>query len=414
MFQIVVVFVLFVVAVVILVRANRRPTDKLEAAKKAYRKGLASEEGGPVEDKFCDLNLPPGFQEDYEARKAGVPSRFIARVLAEHDRSEKWWGLPVLKQIRAIAVAIRTRWHRKDRELVQEQLEQLLTRGDESQHSPEDDLPDDWPVWGDPEPDTEVPPLDAETAEVLRLIKEGAEDPAIDTFLSNMAHTHVIYFDSEGREIFDPERRDPMSDLSPEAERRMNSPFYRPGPLISISQEDVERVMAKLSERSVSPLQVVSNGRSGEQCISDLEDQDLQMNVVAERVVRSKEFITTTGIIYNPVIILGSDPRLRNEDRTKEKIWAEGERRGFKKPPAEVAVLLREKLSDAAIQAMGSLLLSKLVVMHEPINLDGLPCLLVLCRRPNCGDLYADYQNRPGDGAYCDTGYVFLEDVPLG
>jgi hypothetical protein len=153
--------------------------------------------------------------------------------------------------------------------------------------------------------------------------------------------------------------------------------------------------------------QVVSRGRSGEQVIGDYEDNDKSVGYYAKQVLRSVKFVATDGKVYNPVIIDGND--FSEDDRTNANIWAEGARRKYPKPPAELASLLGEKFATKAdIKATGY---DDLVVMSDPIaGQDGYPLLLGLCSHEGSG--FLDAYDGHSDGRWGVVngrfGFVFL------
>lgn len=116
----------------------------------------------------------------------------------------------------------------------------------------------------------------------------------------------------------------------------------------------------------------------------------------------------TDGVEYEIVIIKGEE--FSDDKRTTKNIHAEAKKRGYLIPPAEVTLLLREKLSDKDIEEMG---LWGLVTMHEPIkDSGGGPRLLGASRRGDGRWLRADWDG-PGGRWGRGSGFAFLSPTHL-
>ncbi len=151
-------------------------------------------------------------------------------------------------------------------------------------------------------------------------------------------------------------------------------------------------------------LEVVSDGRNGEQFIASLKEKGFRIGDYAMQVLRKKDFIPTKGTKYKPVVIFGKEIE-EDSERTTENIRKIAKDRGYITPPAELAPLLREKISDKEIEEMG---VWALIVMHEPIkDSGGNPKLLLLDRRDDGQwlDTCNDYPGRRWDR---EDGFVFL------
>jgi len=124
------------------------------------------------------------------------------------------------------------------------------------------------------------------------------------------------------------------------------------------------------------PITLTSDGTTGEQWISRLEGKGYCVSDYAKFLLRSRAFVPTTGVIYRAPIIKGSE--FKDGERLTARIREVAAGRGYATPSPEVACLLREKLSDEELKAMG---LWWLVVMHKPISgPDGNPNLLGVFR----------------------------------
>lgn len=156
---------------------------------------------------------------------------------------------------------------------------------------------------------------------------------------------------------------------------------------------------------NVITLTVTSDGRKGKDFIRTLLQKDWRISDWAKDVMSKKAFdaSVTDGTTYNLVVIKGEE--FKDSERYTSNIREEAARRGYLTPPAEVAPLLREKLSDEEIERMG---LWWLVVMHDPIkDSDGYPDLLNVARDDEGRWLDADCVYP--DGRWLrEFGFVFL------
>lgn len=155
---------------------------------------------------------------------------------------------------------------------------------------------------------------------------------------------------------------------------------------------------------------ITSDGRTGKQFITDLEKKKFQVGNEAKFcMTKSKDadgklaFVSSSGVTYKPVIIKGE--AFEDNERITSNIRRVAAERKYITPPAELAPLLREAISDEQIAQMG---LTWLIVMHEPItDSDGYPYLLGVGRRGGGRGLRA-YWDDPDDRWRRVSGFVFL------
>ncbi|MFA5348784.1 MAG: hypothetical protein WC309_00220 [Candidatus Paceibacterota bacterium] len=140
---------------------------------------------------------------------------------------------------------------------------------------------------------------------------------------------------------------------------------------------------------------VVTNGRSGEEWIRVLRSQGKRLSGEAERVLRSPDFIPTTGQNIEVAVLRGE--LFADRERFTRNVRAEAVRRCLGEINMEVACLIREKFTDKQIEEMG---LWWIIVMHQG------PVLLGGCRRAGGSWLRADYDG-PGFGWYRVGGFAF-------
>ncbi len=150
-------------------------------------------------------------------------------------------------------------------------------------------------------------------------------------------------------------------------------------------------------------IEVTTRGRTGEQCITSLEEQNFRLGSYGKELLRSEAFIATNGTIYNLVVIYGNE--FEDSERTNANIRAEGTLRGYLTPPMEVAPYLREMFSDEDLEQIG---IWALVVMHEPVNAsDGFALVLGDIRGVE-GRWLGTYDGHPGGRWSREYGFVFL------
>jgi len=130
---------------------------------------------------------------------------------------------------------------------------------------------------------------------------------------------------------------------------------------------------------------ITTDGTTGPEWIKRLGRNGFEVSRgYAESVLCSPDFNPTSGVTYNVVIIPCRTLRESGYCTTAEA-EAEAERRGFVKPGAEIACLVREIVSIEDLKNMG---FSSLKVMHEPIRGDeGKPSRLYMNRDTLGSDL---------------------------
>jgi len=163
--------------------------------------------------------------------------------------------------------------------------------------------------------------------------------------------------------------------------------------MVNAGEVQISVIKPKWTEKDgVISFSVTSDGTTGEEWISHLESKGFRVSDYAKSVLRSKSFKPTSGITYEIAVLKGE--LFSDNERITKNIRKEAKNRKFSTPNAEVACLIREKLSDKELEAMG---LYWIVAMHEPIkDSDGDPALLSA--------------NRNDDGSWLDTGYGNPDD----
>lgn len=132
----------------------------------------------------------------------------------------------------------------------------------------------------------------------------------------------------------------------------------------------------------------------------NLKKQGKYFSPWAQEIISKISF--TEGISYEVAIITASE--MGNEYFTTKEIRDEALKRGYITPPAELALLLREKLSDEEIKTMN---ISWLVTLHEPIkDSDGDP--RVLGSRVDDRFCVLACRGSAGRGWYRGHGFAFL------
>ncbi len=138
-----------------------------------------------------------------------------------------------------------------------------------------------------------------------------------------------------------------------------------------------------------------TDGTTGEAWIKRLEEKKFRISDYTKRVLRSPDFKPTSGVTTEIAVLKGM--LFKGNDRITKKIRTEADRRGWTKPNAEIACLIREMFSDKELEAMG---LRWIVTMHRPIkDFVGYPNLLDASRGGG------DDANRGGGGRWLDACY---------
>ena len=149
---------------------------------------------------------------------------------------------------------------------------------------------------------------------------------------------------------------------------------------------------------------VISYGLTGEEWIARLESKGFCVGDYAKRVLRSKSFKPTSGVIYKIAVLKGE--LFNDNERITKNIRKKAEDYKFSTPNAEVACLIREKFTDKELEAMG---LHSIITMHEPIkDSDDNPKLLGACcgyYDPWLGTGYGNPDFKWGD---CSGGFAFV------
>lgn len=155
-------------------------------------------------------------------------------------------------------------------------------------------------------------------------------------------------------------------------------------------------------EGGVIYFSVESDGTTGEDWIKRLEGNGFRVEDYPKQVLCSPSFKPTAGISTEVAVLKGRI--FKDKHRITKKIRAEAEKRGFSKPNAELACLIREKFTDKEIAAMD---LWWIVAMHEPVSVsDGNPGLLGVGRSANCPS-FTGYDGTSDCSWFPHIGFAF-------
>jgi hypothetical protein len=164
--------------------------------------------------------------------------------------------------------------------------------------------------------------------------------------------------------------------------------FLRGEPTVS------EPVCGWREENGVIYFSVTSDGATGSDWIKRLAEKGFSVTDYAQSILRSPDFTTAKAGTVTEVAVLKGEFFSNEEDCTTSNIRAEADKRGWLKPNAEVACLIREKFSNQEIKAMG---LWCVTAMHEPKkDPDGDLILLHAIRGVNGSWLGTYYDNSDG------------------
>lgn len=133
-----------------------------------------------------------------------------------------------------------------------------------------------------------------------------------------------------------------------------------------------ERPRLWCEEDGIIRFSVTSDGTIGREWVWRLAGKGFRVGGFARQVLNSSDFRSTSGVTTEVAVLKGL--LFDGPSRITKKIRLDAERRKLSNPNAEIACLIRERFTDAEIEAMG---LQYIVVMHEPIaDLRGDPRLL--------------------------------------
>lgn len=145
-----------------------------------------------------------------------------------------------------------------------------------------------------------------------------------------------------------------------------------------------------------------TDGTTGEGWIERIEGKRFRLSGYAKSVLRSADFVPTSGIVHKIAVLKGL--LFSDRDRAVKNIRTEAECRKLEKPNAEVACLIRENFSDEEIEAMR---LWCIVVMHDPINDSVGDPLLLGAHRGGGGRWLRAYYDEPDLRWGRGSGFAF-------
>lgn len=153
---------------------------------------------------------------------------------------------------------------------------------------------------------------------------------------------------------------------------------------------------------------VTSNGLTGKQWVDRLQTNHVRIYSSTKRILLSPDFVVTNGVTYEVVVLPGM--LFPDEKRTTTHIFAEAERRGLKKPNAEIACYIREFFPYDEIDATG---LQSIITMHEPIRIDSDRESLLGTRNDQNikANFLFPYIDKINENWYIGTGFAFVSRV---
>lgn len=150
-------------------------------------------------------------------------------------------------------------------------------------------------------------------------------------------------------------------------------------------------------------LSVSSDGTTGPQWIERLKKAGHRVSDRAKQALNSKDFVPTSGVIYEIAIL--TSVIFGDLDCVTTKICVEAGKRGLARPNVEIACLIRANFTQKDITAMG---IYSIVVMHEPTKGCGdCPHLLEVLHEPDHLDLHA-VPSDPVCGWGGGRGFAFI------
>lgn len=158
-------------------------------------------------------------------------------------------------------------------------------------------------------------------------------------------------------------------------------------------------------KESIIYLSVTSNGMTGEEWLNYFRRRRFNCNGEwIQGMLRSFEFQPTSGITTEVAILKGE--LFSEAERTTTKIRTYATGLNFREPNAEVACLLRDKLSDRHLEEMG---INHIVTMHKAIQFRNSPNLLATAREEGSQRRLACYYDGPDCSCYKDVGFAFVK-----
>jgi hypothetical protein len=148
---------------------------------------------------------------------------------------------------------------------------------------------------------------------------------------------------------------------------------------------------------------VTTDGRGGEQFITDLEKNGFRVGDYAKQLLRNVKFVATNGVTYKLAVIMGDE--FSDDERTNKNIREVAHARGLVDPTVELGPYLREMFSDEYLKKMG---LWALILMHEHIYDSGGDLCMLVVDRIDAGRWLGTYYGDPGSWWSREFGFVFL------
>lgn len=148
---------------------------------------------------------------------------------------------------------------------------------------------------------------------------------------------------------------------------------------------------------------VTSDGKSDSEWVAHFEKKGDRVSGYAQQLLCHRDFRPTKGVTYQVAVLKGMI--FSDKDRVIKKIRSEADRRKWRESNAEIACLIRDKFTDAEIEAMG---LIWIVTMHKSIkDSAGRPRLLDASRR-GVGRWLSTYYDEPGSQWSRECGFAFV------
>ena len=139
---------------------------------------------------------------------------------------------------------------------------------------------------------------------------------------------------------------------------------------------------------SIIRFTVTSNGKTGPEWIKFFKDAKYELGfgscVNNEEILISKNFVPSRNILYN-IAVLKSNI-VKDSRFSSKRMFKEGKKRGYKKPPLEVACLICEKFTNEEIRSMR---LKLIIIMHEAFMDDYQKSYIGLGRELDLNDGFA-------------------------
>lgn len=170
-------------------------------------------------------------------------------------------------------------------------------------------------------------------------------------------------------------------------------------------------LLPQISQAQIINYEVVSsNNLNGEELIKDLKKKGVKLMDFTPSILNYYDFTDNHQYKYILAIVNVSELQLDNNCQsrnTMEKVKNFGEAKGYRAPDINVAISLREKITNEEMKKMG---FKTLVVMHRPLlEPDGSRVQLTMDNEGYFYDCFCYSNGKMGTTSEDSLGFVFID-----